>query len=379
MKKTARAVIGGAFGDEGKGLVVDYLCRQSDDVPMVVRFSGGAQAGHTVVAPDGRRHVFHHFGAGGLLNAPTFLGRDFLVNPVLWRLERNDLHQKLLTPDALTLRIDSRARITTVYDMIYNQALEMSRGDERHGSCGVGVHETVSRSKAPGMRLLACDLDSEATVRHYVSKIRAYQRKRMQYNGLWTQTAEDFFGSDEVYEAYVSDCVELAESSLVTDTRTLANYEVVFEGSQGLLLDQNFSSGFPHVTCASTGVSGALEIAADLGIDQVDVHYVLRTYLTRHGAGPLWGEDPEMKFEDTTNVSHDWQGKLRFAPMTKDVVLAEIISDVGKSASFDVDVVPTLAITHMDQKSHDFSDWPFDVSLESWGAKPENVNKLTRA
>lgn len=83
----ARVVIGANFGDEGKGLVTDWLCAQGAGV--VVRFNGGAQAGHTVETPEGR-HVFHHLGSGTFCNVPTYLSQYFICNPILFlhELER---------------------------------------------------------------------------------------------------------------------------------------------------------------------------------------------------------------------------------------------------------------------------------------------------
>ena len=75
----ARVVIGAGWGDEGKGATVDRLVRGPDDV--VVRFNGGAQAGHTVFAPDGRRHVFHHVGSGAFHGAATYLSRHVVSKP----------------------------------------------------------------------------------------------------------------------------------------------------------------------------------------------------------------------------------------------------------------------------------------------------------
>ena len=81
--KNVRIVIGANFGDEGKGLMTDYFCSQAPPTEGVlnVRFNGGAQAGHTVVAPDGRRHIFGHLGAGSFLpNVATYLTSDFIIN-----------------------------------------------------------------------------------------------------------------------------------------------------------------------------------------------------------------------------------------------------------------------------------------------------------
>jgi adenylosuccinate synthase len=90
-KRFAHVVIGANFGDEGKGLLTDYYASK---LPMefgysrcVVRYNGGAQAGHTVVTPD-KRHIFSHFGSGSLTGAATFLARDFIVNPRFFLNER---------------------------------------------------------------------------------------------------------------------------------------------------------------------------------------------------------------------------------------------------------------------------------------------------
>ena len=75
-----KAVIGAQFGDEGKGLVVDYLCSQVEN-PLVVRFSGGAQAGHTVWHKD-KTHIFSHFGSGSLRGASTYWSSTCLTDPI---------------------------------------------------------------------------------------------------------------------------------------------------------------------------------------------------------------------------------------------------------------------------------------------------------
>src|SRR6185312_724333 len=120
----AFAVIGANFGDEGKGLVTDFLCDR-ENATLVVRYNGGAQAGHTVVVPDGRRHVFSHVGSGSFCDVPTHLSKFFLVNPVVFAREQIELDQIGVRP---TVYVDRDARVTTVVDMLINQALEDKRG-----------------------------------------------------------------------------------------------------------------------------------------------------------------------------------------------------------------------------------------------------------
>src|SRR5471032_1189579 len=86
-RKTALAVIGAGYGDEGKGLLVDALAA-AGETAIVCRSNGGAQAGHTVTLADGRRHVFHHLGSGALAGAATHLSRFFVHHPMLLQEER---------------------------------------------------------------------------------------------------------------------------------------------------------------------------------------------------------------------------------------------------------------------------------------------------
>ncbi|HCB15329.1 MAG TPA: adenylosuccinate synthase, partial [Gammaproteobacteria bacterium] len=115
---TAQVVIGAQFGDEGKGRWVDYYAAKNSDDGIVIRFNGGAQAGHTVVTPDGRRHVFSHIGSGAFAGAKTFLSRFFVCNPILFLKEREKLAALGIKP---VTGIDPASPVTTPYDMMINQ------------------------------------------------------------------------------------------------------------------------------------------------------------------------------------------------------------------------------------------------------------------
>ena len=144
MQHKAEIVIGANFGDEGKGLVTDFLSAKYNGNVFVVRHNGGAQAGHTVVVPDGRRHVFKHFGSGTFAEAKTILSRFYVCNPILFFREKELLNKLGVNP---VVYIDPRATISTPYDMMINQLAEDARGGNRHGSCGLGFGETVERNQ----------------------------------------------------------------------------------------------------------------------------------------------------------------------------------------------------------------------------------------
>ena len=98
--KDIKVVIGANYGDEGKGLMVDYFCNHSPyNKPILnVRFNGGSHAKHTVVIPDGRRHEFSHIGAGSFNeNVITYLSSFFLVNPFHFETEYKQLINKGLS------------------------------------------------------------------------------------------------------------------------------------------------------------------------------------------------------------------------------------------------------------------------------------------
>jgi adenylosuccinate synthase len=143
----ATAVIGAAFGDEGKGLLTDHYVselRAHGRRPIVCRFNGGANAGHTVVR-GAKRHVFSHFGAGSLLEAETYLSEFFVANPLLWQKEWRQLVELGVEP---VVYLDRQAPLTVPYDIMINQFAEEHRGNHRHGSCGIGIHETVVRNES---------------------------------------------------------------------------------------------------------------------------------------------------------------------------------------------------------------------------------------
>lgn len=297
----ARVVIGANFGDEGKGLMVDYLCSQG--AGMVVRYNGGAQAGHTVVTPEGERHVFRHIGSGTFCGVPTFLSQFFVCNPVLFFRERSELislgfHPELYAhPDCL---------VTTIADMVINQRKEDARGRKRHGSCGIGFHETQNRSRVNELKITMSDLWNggkrlEAQCVEICEKYTPF-RIGMELGQEWIPE-------------FIYCCRHFAD--LVQPLGIAQCPDPVFEGAQGLLLDQDNKEFFPHVTHSHTGMHNVRILCQQAGIEEIEPYYVSRTYLTRHGAGPLPGESSSLSYEDDTNHPTHYQGALRFAPLDK--------------------------------------------------------------
>src|SRR5688572_1634241 len=142
------------FGDAGKGSIVDFLTR-ANEAHTVVRYNGGAQAGHRVVTagPRPREHVFAQFGSGTLAGAATHLSRFMLIDPPAMLEEAG--HLARLGVDALErTTIDAGAPVITPFQRAVNRLRELARGDARHGSCGMGIGETMADYREYGERLL---------------------------------------------------------------------------------------------------------------------------------------------------------------------------------------------------------------------------------
>lgn len=357
---TVTAVIGAAFGDEGKGRAVDWAvsCTGKAEWNLVVRYSGGAQSGHTVVRGD-RRHVHHHFGSGSLHGAPTYLGPDFIANPMLFFREKEELEHAGGLTDVIS---SGHTPITTWMDMLVNEMVEIERGAGAHGTVGLGIHETRHRHTTFGEKLTPKDLGSEERAREILEELRSdYYPERLRELGIDPARHPErmeWFDSDLIYDRWVAEAVRYADALEIADPEDISgSFEhFVFEGSQGLLLDEK-SQFFPHVTHSRVGAAGLVDLAQRFGIEEFDfVHYCMRSYLTRHGAGPLPGEDPEVSYHDDTNVPHPWQGTMRFGEHTDetlDLIFGSISKDLDVlEKEFELDEV-SVVVSHLDQKFDD--------------------------
>ncbi|WP_434715661.1 adenylosuccinate synthetase [Paraburkholderia sp. A3RO-2L] len=378
---TAKVVIGANYGDEGKGLMTDYFASQATGSCLVVRFNGGCQASHTVTLADGRRHAFSHMGSGTFAGAATYLSRHFAVNPPLFLKEREKLNP--LLPYATLIYVDERAPVTTFYDMLVNQMVEDFRGSRRHGSCGMGFGETIGRQEQSPHTLVARDLLDKHVLREKLIAIRKEHLPARcaalglpdfgQYHELCT--------TDVLVDAFITAAEAfLTHASLVPDAQAViqAADNVVFEGAQGLLLDQTYGS-FPHVTRSNTGLKNVLDVAQEGGVQKLDVTYVTRAYLTRHGAGPLANELEGKPYEavvDLTNQPNAYQGSLRFAFLDHELLGATIRTDLQAAAGSSIEVAANLAVTCLDQVrplTHFFTG-----EYYSYGTPQFQVNELSK-
>jgi adenylosuccinate synthase len=302
-------VVGLGFGDEGKGLITSYLISTSKHYnhPLVIRFNGGHQAGHTVVKND-VRHVFSNFGSGTLHGAPTFISRFCTFDPVGVLNEYKCLVNKGVTP---ILFVDPLAMVTTPFDKQANHRLEEIN---RHGSVGVGFGQTIKRNEA-FYKLHFRDLFYRDVLKEKLKNISYYYEKVLKI----TSTNHH----SELFLKYVD---ALLDQKIIEKTHfnPLEYDQLIFEGAQGVMLDMDHGF-FPNVTRSNTTSKNAIQILKDWNMNDTDsqIHYVSRLYHTRHGNGYLPNETSNLELvnnENETNVSHEYQGEFRKAPLNIDLL-----------------------------------------------------------
>lgn len=293
-----KIVLGSAFGDEGKGVTVQYLCQKALDEgksPLVIRFSGGPQAAHTV-SHNGIEHICSTYGSGVLLGVPTLVYADAYFDPISAKAEYEALKEKIGTvPD---LYVHHKAKCITPFDALFGRTNVKVQKD---GTCGKGIYNTFKRHEDGWITTLSSFISKT------VSKVKEYYKDN-----------KVFF--PELYE----ECEKL----LADEVNGFANGEydfikewtphsfkeehsvVIIEGSQGLLLDMDCGF-FPHVTPSKVGLNGVPKE----WLKNAEVYFVMRTYLTRHGNGyepnKMYVDELHLKDKHETNVYNQYQGEFK--------------------------------------------------------------------
>ncbi len=352
--KQLQVVIGANFGDEGKGLITDYLAAKAE-AGIVIRFNGGAQAGHTVVTPNGVRHVFGHFGAGSLVGLPTYLSSFFVVHPLLFQKELAELKQLGFTPQVY---VDPSCLVTTPYDILLNQVAELTRGAAKHGSCGVGFNETITRSLADkAYQITVAELGEPTKLGRKLELIKnEYLPERFLSLGIKEipDKYQALLDNENLLRKIISDFKSFFEIVNLAELELLDSFEtLIFEGAQGLLLDQSHPY-FPHVTRSNTGIKNVISLLEKLNLsnERLEIIYVTRAYLTRHGAGPFpteLNEKPYAGIEDLTNVPNPYQDHLRYGLLDLEALQTTIQADLKNATEVNYEL--SIALTCLDQIS----------------------------
>jgi adenylosuccinate synthase len=273
------AVLGAQWGDEGKGKVVDMLAQQAR---VVVRFSGGDNAGHSVVNPHGEFKL--HLIPSGIFNpgVACIIGNGVVINPKVLIGEIDNLNERGVTTD--NLFISDRAHLIMPYHLLLDGLEEKARGGKAIGTTLKGVGPAFT-DKTARLGVRAGDLLDRETLRERLSALLDYK------NTILTKVYKaEPLSLDEVYKQYCQYGERLAphicETTLMLDEAVKKGEMVILEGAQGALLDPDFGT-YPYTTSSSPLAAGAC-LGAGLGPTRLDrVVGVYKAYCTRVGGGPF--------------------------------------------------------------------------------------------
>ncbi len=378
--KEVKVVIGKNFGDEGKGGTVHRLCKGQNAI--VVRHNGGAQAGHTV-EEGAFRFVFHQLGSGSLVGCHTFWSHTFL--PDLLKLDEEvEDFQEALRRSSVQVPIGMpriyahpECATTVIYDVLLNSLAETLRSTAKHGSCGMGIYEATLRTKEEAYTIRMKDF-AQGSLEEVLTKMK---RIRGEYTAQRLQKLGEEFG-EALLQPEASQWIELIEDDNVLQNATeqmwmnfhkyvalkdwptvKEEYEtIIFENAQGLMLDMDNKEYYPHLTPSHTGLHNIVELLEN-SLDEdaepqyaLEIAYVTRTYVTRHGAGRLDYEcsketiNPHMI--DRTNVPNCWQDTLRYAkhPQGEDFwkYIKKDLQNLEGNHNF-ASIKPMIYINHLDE------------------------------
>jgi adenylosuccinate synthase len=274
---TCVVIVGTQWGDEGKGKVVDYYAGKAD---IVVRFSGGNNAGHTVVV-KGKKYAFHLMPSGALRGKQLIIGNGVVVDPKTLLEEIDMLKADGITP---RLSISERAHVIFPYHIALDEAEEQFKGKMKAGTTKRGIGPCYE-DKAGRFGLRMCDLVDKKILKEKIELLFGLKEKQIKvYGGRFEfskeQLIEEYPSYGERLRKYVCD-VNLSLNRAIDDGKN-----VLFEGTQGTMLDVDHGA-YPvgtacNVTagaaCTGTGVS-PLKINAVIGLT--------KAYVSRVGEGPL--------------------------------------------------------------------------------------------
>jgi len=275
----AIAVIGAQWGDEGKGKIVDLLAEKAN---MVIRFSGGPNAGHTVFNPYGEFRL--HLVPAGIFYPHTvcLIGNGVVVSPSVLIRELEQLEQKGV--DTSRLFISPRAHLIMPYHTLLDKLEEEAKGSKALGTTLSGVGPAYM-DKVARLGIRVGDLlDKEGLLHRLRFVLEQKNTILIKVYGAPSLSLE------EVYDQYCQYAERLAPLIRHTEPMVKQALErkelVLLEGAQGTLLDIDFGT-YPYVTSSSPIAAGAF-IGSGLSPSQIEgILGVFKAYATRVGSGPM--------------------------------------------------------------------------------------------
>jgi len=272
-------VVGGQWGDEGKGKVIDLLAQKAD---VVIRSHGGNNAGHTVVNEQGKFAL--HLVPAGIFNPATtcIVGPGVVLDPGILLEELDSLHQRGVSTSRLV--ISNRAHMVMPYHLLLDRLQEEARGAGRIGTTGRGIGPAYAdKTSRDGLRV-GDMLDPERFRARLERVLSAKNALLTKVYGVDPYPIEPLLESFAGYAARLRPYIQETEPIVLEAVATGKN--ILLEGAHGTMLDPDHGS-YPFVTSSSPTVAG-LCLGAGLGPRHLDTAVgVFKAYTTRVGGGPM--------------------------------------------------------------------------------------------
>ena len=276
-------LVGGQWGDEGKGKVIDFLAAKAD---MVIRSQGGNNAGHTVITEHGE-FKFQLMPSGILYPECTcIIGNGVVVDPIVLLREISQLRERGVEPKNLI--VSERAHMVMRYHPLFDQLEEEARGDDRLGTTWRGIGPAYAdKVRRIGFRI--GDLQKEAFMRKKLAYVvdqvknpiltKLYEQEAFD----WSSMVEEYMGYAKQLDPYIKDTFPLIQDALDR------NSNILLEGAQATMLDLDFGT-YPYVTSSNPTAGGALT-GSGIPPTKVDLTIgVFKAYTSRVGYGPFPSE-----------------------------------------------------------------------------------------
>ncbi|MBS9334681.1 adenylosuccinate synthase [Fructobacillus sp. M1-13] len=293
----ATVIVGSQWGDEGKGKITDFLSQKAD---YVVRYSGGDNAGHTLVLNGEKLHL-QLIPSGILLeNVQNVIGNGVVLNPLTLFNEIDYLKQYGVS--AKNLVISDRAQVIMPYHRLLDR-LQEEKKSHKLGTTQKGIGPAYM-DKVERIGIRVCDLiDPEALKQRLKTTLAA---KNEILTKLYDQKELNF---DHIYETYKAFGQRMkpmvADTSYLINQALDENKKVLFEGAQGSMLDIDQGT-YPFVT-SSNPISGGATVGAGIGPKRIDdVVGVAKVYTSRVGEGPFPTELFDEKAQTIREVAHEY-------------------------------------------------------------------------
>lgn len=347
-------VVGANFGDEGKGMTVcKTLECMEGGASAVFRFNGGCQAGHTVQYKSKRI-------VNQTLNSATFASAsvtnytpDVVVNPyVIWQ-ESELMHRELnISPRVV---VTSQNPWSCTFDVLANRAITNFKGG--FTSCGHGINETLRRHEVIPIDATAAVYGDGLLAK--MKHIQEYYIDRLTKIGIPFQDLDEYFTNSNGAQVASKQLLHYATSNYIVfdDSTPSFTGDLLFEGAQGLMLDQEFGE-FPFVTPSNTGILNAVKYLNDNGMNhEIQPIYCTRVFSTRHGDGAFNESNPfvdNFEYTDATNVTNKHQGRFKLGILDIDVMTNFIERDMKRAKGIYGSNIhaPQLSVSHLDIFNH---------------------------